>query len=175
MTRVSYFYERPAREEAFRLADVVTGKWRVHLVYPGEGYGRNESVIYEAEHAEKYGMGLPLVEFYDTSQDEDKFPGGQFVSSYYMSTLLGLDGWGPDVRGRQMLVLDGEIPGWTVYKGDLAVIADALWEIHAAIKPDEKAHGLDADISVAKTAADLQREQRDENQQARPGKGDREF
>lgn len=30
----------------------------------------------------------PLVEFYDTSQDAARFPGGQFVSRYYMTDLL---------------------------------------------------------------------------------------
>ena len=50
------------------LADLLTGKWRVHLVMPGDRYGRNE-LTYEREIADRHGSGLPLVEFYDTSQD----------------------------------------------------------------------------------------------------------
>lgn len=73
--------------------DVIAGKWRVHLVYPGEriaggrkNYG-GESVL--------VGMNLPIVEFWDMSADRTRYPNGWFTSSYYMSTLMNLDGHDP--------------------------------------------------------------------------------
>lgn len=60
--------------------DFTTGKWRVHLVYPGEpradGFPRGSK------------KGNPpcadtMVEFYDTEDN------GQFVASFHMNTLLG--------------------------------------------------------------------------------------
>ena len=51
------------------LADLTTGKWRVHLVMPGGRYGRDDALTYEPEEAVRHGSGLPLVEFYDMSQD----------------------------------------------------------------------------------------------------------
>ena len=50
----------------------------------------------------------PLVEFYDASVDKEKFTEyGQFVSSYYLSTLLGhTDGVG--------LILHGGVDSWEV-------------------------------------------------------------
>lgn len=60
--------------------EFTTGKWRVHLVYPGEpradGFPRGSK------------KGNPpcadtMVEFYDTEDN------GQFVASFHMNTLLG--------------------------------------------------------------------------------------
>ncbi len=48
----------------------------------------------------------PVVEFYDFDQDHAKFgPCGQFVSSYYLSTLLERDRSGG-------LDLAGDVRGW---------------------------------------------------------------
>ena len=98
------------------LADLNTGKWRVHLVMPGDHYGRGDVLTYEQEDADRHGSGLPLVEFYDTSSDPVAFPGGQFVSRYYMDTLLGTDNLnlGLPIRDMQALSLDGGVPAWTV-------------------------------------------------------------
>lgn len=133
------------------LADLTTGKWRVHLVQEGERYGATGSLVYgdaissgypdAGEHyndCQRHGHGLPLVEFYDVSQDPAKFPGGQFVSRYYMSTLLGLD----DARDAlthiigngSSLSLDGGIPAWTVRGGDLKRVSDWLDAAHEALR-----------------------------------------
>lgn len=53
--------------------DLITGKWRVHLVMPGGHYGRGDALTYEQNDADKYGSGLPLVEFYDLSQNAVNF------------------------------------------------------------------------------------------------------
>lgn len=108
------------------MGDLQVGKWRVHLIMPGESYGCTNSAVYDMEEAEKYGNGLPMVEFYDTSQDPKKFPGGQFVSRYYASTMLGIDGYGRDVRvtaeqGRAFS-LQGDIPSWTVSPEELSKV-----------------------------------------------------
>lgn len=104
------------------LADLNTGKWRVHLVMPGDHYGRGDVLTYKQEDADRYGSGLPMVEFYDTSANPLEFPGGQFVSRYYMDTLLGTDDLklGTPLRDMQALSLDGGVPAWTVSGLDLS-------------------------------------------------------
>lgn len=60
--------------------DFTTGKWRVHLVYPGEpradGFPRGSK-------KENPPCADTMVEFYDTEDN------GQFVASFHMNTLLG--------------------------------------------------------------------------------------
>ena len=79
------------------LADFTVGRFRVHLVQEGERYGAGGGFVYGKDlsngsfgipinDCQLYGHGLPLVEFYDVSQDPAKFPEGQFVSRYFMST-----------------------------------------------------------------------------------------
>lgn len=120
--------------------DLQVGKWRVHLVEPGEGYGVDNNVIYSPEEASKYGMNLPMVEFYDTSQDPLRFPGGQFVSRYYASTLLGLVRWGDDIRvsSKNGIGLDlmGYEPSWKVSSEELGKVG--AWLEKACDKADEK-------------------------------------
>lgn len=86
--------EEYEKEEGTLPHDFTTGKWRVHLIYPGERYGLDGCLTYELNAysgapAAAHRASYPLVEFYDTSQDAARFPGGQFVSRYYMNTLLG--------------------------------------------------------------------------------------
>lgn len=125
------------------LADLNTGKWRVHLVMPGDHYGRGDVLTYEQEDADKHGSGLPLVEFYDTSSDPVAFPGGQFVSRYYMDTLLGTDNLnlGLPIRDMQALSLDGGVPAWTLNGIDLSNVAAWLDGAHAHLseQSDNKA------------------------------------
>ena len=51
------------------LADLTTGRWRAHLVMPGEPHATLASqtgyVTYEKAEAERLGGGLPLAAFYD--------------------------------------------------------------------------------------------------------------
>ena len=88
----------------------------------------------------------PLVEFYDTSQDTARFPGGQFVSRYYMTDLLednsiavSLDTM---LKNGNQFSLDGGIPGWTVEGDDLAKVNDFLkkscMEFSGSLPGDEK-------------------------------------
>lgn len=60
--------------------EFTTGRWHVHLVYPGEpcaggGLPKSEN--------ENPPCGDTMVEFYDTEDN------GQFVASFHMNTLLG--------------------------------------------------------------------------------------
>jgi len=88
----------------------------------------------------------PLVEFYDTSQDTARFPGGQFVSRYYMTDLLednsiavSLDTM---LKNGNQFSLDGGIPAWTVEGDDLAKVNDFLkkscMEFSGSLPGDEK-------------------------------------
>ena len=88
----------------------------------------------------------PLVEFYDTSQDAARFPGGQFVSRYYMTDLLednsiavSLDTM---LKNGNQFSLDGGIPAWTVEGDDLAKVNDFLkkscMEFSGSLPGDEK-------------------------------------
>ena len=54
------------------LADFTVGRFRVHLVQEGERYGAGGGFVYGkalSNDCQLYGHGLPLVEFYDVSQD----------------------------------------------------------------------------------------------------------
>lgn len=115
--------------------DFSTGKWRVHLIYPGERYGLDGCLTYELNAysgvpAAAHRASYPLVEFYDTSQDAARFPGGQFVSRYYMTDLLEDDSIAVSIdtmlKNGNQFSLDGGIPAWTVEGDDLAKVNDFL-------------------------------------------------
>lgn len=146
------------------LADLTTGKWRVHLVMPGEHYGRNDALTYEPEEAVQHGSGLPLVEFYDMSQDPATFPGGQFVSRYYMDTLLGTDSpkLGVPIRDMFALDLDGGVPAWTVSGDDLKRVADWLDTAHEALEGRMKENGpVTPEQAVAVSLAGMEKSSRE--------------
>ena len=117
--------------------DIVVGKWRVHLVYPGEQLA-DGSHVYERETSAVSGMGLPIVEFYDLSQEASAWPGGQYVSSYYMSTLMNLDGKNPGcaigegLESRSGLDLFASVKGWTVGGGEYQVVRHFISQAHVA-------------------------------------------
>lgn len=70
-----------------------TRNWKVVVIKQGEHYGLNNKLVHEKEN--------PLVEFYDMKHN-------QFVSRYYLSTLLDI----PDGQG---LLLDGGNPAiWSL-------------------------------------------------------------
>lgn len=91
-------------------------------------------------------MSYPLVEFYDTSQDAARFPGGQFVSRYYMTDLLEDDSIAVSLdtmlKNGNQFSLDGGIPAWTVEGDDLAKVNDFLkkscMEFCGSLPGDEK-------------------------------------
>lgn len=78
------------------------GPWTVRLLLKGEHYGQDGVLLHEKDE--------PLVEFYDAEQDKDKFgPWGQFVTRYYIVTLLSREHLG------MPLCLHGGYPNdWTV-------------------------------------------------------------
>lgn len=127
--------EEYEKEEGTLPHDFTTGKWRVHLIYPGERYGLDGCLTYELNAysgapAAAHRASYPLVEFYDTSQDAARFPGGQFVSRYYMTDLLEDDSIAVSIdtmlKNGNPFSLDGGIPAWTVEGDDLAKVNDFL-------------------------------------------------
>lgn len=127
--------EEYEKEEGTLPHDFTTGKWRVHLIYPGERYGLDGCLTYELNAysgapAAVHRASYPLVEFYDTSQDAARFPGGQFVSRYYMTDLLEDNSIAVSIdtmlKNGNPFSLDGGIPAWTVEGDDLAKVNDFL-------------------------------------------------
>ena len=127
--------EEYEKEEGALPHDFTTGKWRVHLIYPGERYGLDGCLTYElnaysSTPAAAHRASYPLVEFYDTSQDAARFPGGQFVSRYYMTDLLEDNSIAVSIdtmlKNGNQFSLDGGIPAWTVEGDDLAKVNDFL-------------------------------------------------
>lgn len=96
--------------------------------------------------AAAHRASYPLVEFYDTSQDAARFPGGQFVSRYYMTDLLEDDSIAVSLdtmlKNGNQFSLDGGIPAWTVEGDDLAKVNDFLkkscMEFCGSLPGDEK-------------------------------------
>ena len=78
--------------------------FRVELVAPGAAYGRDNCLTNDSDET--------LVEFLDT-----RYFGGQFISRYYLSTLLEKTEGG--------LCLDGGIPDWSIDAKSYVVID--LW------------------------------------------------
>ena len=73
--------------------------WTVRVVQKGDAYGRDDCLRHEEDR--------PMIEFYDASQDPEKFgPRGQFVSRYYLSTLI------KDPEHYSGLDLQGDVPSW---------------------------------------------------------------
>jgi hypothetical protein len=90
----------------------------VRIVFPGENYGLKGCLVNEKE---------PMVEFYDARYDHNPWLPfvGQFISRYYVSTLLEND------RG-QGLCLDGGIPAWDVDAASLKVLKRwVAWRMQA--------------------------------------------
>lgn len=127
------------------LADFTVGQFRVHLVQEGEHYGATGGFVYgkalsngsfgiPINDCQLYGHGLPLVEFYDVSQDPAKFPEGQFITRYYMSTLLGMDYVAYSIGDMFALVLDGGVPDWTISGDDLQQVHSHLCSARSFIE-----------------------------------------
>ncbi len=87
-------------------------KFNVRIVFRGQGYGLNDAVIHDRDR--------PLVEFYDDRHHSESGDRGQFVSRYYVSTLLENENVG---RG---LDLYGGVPAWTVSADDMATVREYL-------------------------------------------------
>lgn len=102
------------------------GKWKV-LVRPSD-----------------YNSDKLSVTFVDMSQDKEKFPLGQITpGTYYLDTLLGLDGDG-SIKDMPTLVLDYDIPSWTVEKEELDSIYE--WLLQFAPTTEKVEESADFDI-----------------------------
>ena len=84
---------------------LILDKFNVRMVFKGEGYGLNNVIIHDRE--------TPLVEFYDNRYTRFN-PYGQFVSRYYVSTLLE--------RKNGALALDLGVPEWTVTADEMTAV-----------------------------------------------------
>lgn len=74
--------------------------WRVVMLHRGDRYGRDDCLVHHGDE--------PLVEFWDLANAGETMPDeGQFVSRYYLSTMLEHEeGLG--------LCLQGDVPAWTL-------------------------------------------------------------
>ena len=85
--------------------------WTIRIVEEGDKYGRDDCLTYEKEE--------PVIEFYDgenlfDKQESDGTMLGQFVSRYYISTIM--DGKGLDAKMLEMKL--ASIP-WAEDKGPI--------------------------------------------------------
>lgn len=77
--------------------------------------------------------------FVDMSQDKEKFPLGQITpGTYYVDTLLGLDG-SRSIKDMPKLALHYEVPAWTVEKADLDEIYEWLLQFKSTDTIEESA------------------------------------
>ena len=82
----------------------------VNIVEKGEKYGLNNCLTHEEADS--------LVEFYD--QRHMHTPLGQFVSRYYMSTML-------EKKDQDIgLILNGSVPEWQINKEEMTIVRDWL-------------------------------------------------
>lgn len=92
-------------------------RFNVRIVNTGDRYGRNDCLINDKP---------PMVEFYDNRFDFPDFMGrGQFVSRYYVSTLLERQ---PDTG----LCLDGGVPAWSVSAQDMEQVMQYIQQDQTA-------------------------------------------
>lgn len=93
------------------------GKWCVVVLESGDKYGSKLETI----------ATKPLVMFYDMDAitkhkwDRNKYPYGQFVSSYNLETILGIN-----LGLHHGLSLDASVPSWGVDYKDLVDIVTWL-------------------------------------------------
>jgi|AntDeeMinimDraft_5_1070356.scaffolds.fasta_scaffold17839_2 hypothetical protein len=87
----------------------------VRVVQQGEGYGR---IIKGEGYALTHKASEPLVEFYDYTASAKFGPLGQFVSRYFIETLLERDEGG--------LCLDGKEPKWNLNAAAMDTIRENL-------------------------------------------------
>ena len=76
--------------------------WSIRFVEEGDKYGRDDCLTYEKEE--------PVIEFYDGDNEFDKHTDGtmlgQFVSRYYISTIMDGTGGGLNLMGYE--------PKWSI-------------------------------------------------------------
>lgn len=89
------------------------GHFNVRILRKGEKYGLNDDLTRDGNE--------PLVEFYDLDYQDDYWPRGQFVSRYYLSTMLEHE---PDTG----LDLDSGVKAWYVDKETMDQVMDWIRE-----------------------------------------------
>jgi hypothetical protein len=92
---------------------ITVDKFNVRIVNKGDKYGRDFCLTHDGDR--------PLVEFYDARYPHTEF--GQFVSRYYVETILSDKGNGSKNTG---LNLDGGVPEWTVSANDMVTVRNFL-------------------------------------------------
>jgi hypothetical protein len=88
-------------------------KWNVRIVKTGDKYGLGKRLTNDK---------APMVEFYDSRYPHTEY--GQFVSRYYISTILSQDRYGGKYSNG--LCLDGRVPAWQVSAEDMAEVVSFL-------------------------------------------------
>lgn len=84
--------------------------WVVRLIFSGDPFGLDFKLVHDGE---------PVIEFYDARHEHTQY--GQFVSRYYMSTLL--EGY-ENGRTKTGICLQGNVPSWSVSGEALARILE---------------------------------------------------
>lgn len=82
--------------------------FNIRVVHKGDFYGLDDCLLHDKID--------PLVEFYDTRYLHTKY--GQFVSRYYLSTLLERDNHG--------LNLQGDVDDWSIDSETMRLIKKDL-------------------------------------------------
>lgn len=91
----------------------------VHIIEKNQKYGLNDALTHDQEE--------PMVEFYDGKNKVD----GQFVSRYYLSTLLEM----PKNHG---LILDTASPRWTIDEKAVQEVVDFLKDYQSNLDKDSQ-------------------------------------
>jgi hypothetical protein len=90
---------------------ITVDKYNIRVVGKGEKYGRDFKLTNNEDK--------PLVEFYDARYPHTEF--GQFITRYYVGTILGNDGFRG--KGEGGLILDGgNADSWTVSSRDMDIV-----------------------------------------------------
>ena len=114
----------PVRDETtMRIYSRLTQRWfTVRLLLVGDKYGFERCLTWGQG---KYSLPKPGVEFYDATYASDPrfVPGlGQFVSNYYVDTLLEYNATGG-------LDLQGNVENWKLDAAAMDVVRAWLWNV----------------------------------------------
>ena len=82
-------------------------KFNVRIVNKGDRYGRADCLTHDDDR--------PMVEFYDRRYANEAWPRGQFVSRYYVSTLL-------EGENRGLCLDGGNANEWSVSADGMAIV-----------------------------------------------------
>lgn len=100
--------------------------FNVRIVRVGDRYGRDDCLVHGKEKSDLKDEG-PMVEFYDAENEGAAFgTRGQFVSRYYITTILGLGKWNPGEAKDTGLDLMGYEPSWKIDAKAMNLVRDWL-------------------------------------------------